>query len=100
VSPQVFMVAVTVGAALLALWIEIRCPSLAPEALMHRFFALAAGFVVLQLGALGFERVLALPLGATGSALLASAVLLSALTFGFLTAVWLLRSLQGLGAMR
>jgi hypothetical protein len=95
-----FALAVTVGAALLAVWIEVRFPSLAPEGLTQRFLALGAGFVVLQLGALGFERVLAWPLGEPVSALLASAVLLSALTFGFLTAVWLLRSLQGLGATR
>jgi hypothetical protein len=95
VTPEVFVLAATAGAALLALWIEVRYPSLAPEGLMRRFVALGVGFLVLQGMPLVFERLLASPLGATASALLASASLLSALTFGFLTAVWLMRSLQG-----
>jgi hypothetical protein len=97
---HLFVVSVAAGAALLALWLELRYPSLAPEGLIRRLLALGAGCVVMQLGALGFERVLALPLGSTTAALIALAALLPALTFGFVTAVWLLRSLQSLGAMR
>jgi hypothetical protein len=97
---HLFVVSVTVGAALLALWLELRYPSLAPEGLIRRFVAVGLGCVVVQLGGLGFERALAVPLGSTTAALLALAALLPAMTFGFLTAVWLLRSLQGLGAMR
>ncbi len=95
-----FTVSVGVGAALLALWIELRFPSLAPESLVRRFVAVGIGCLVLQGGALGFERALTLPLASTVTSLVALAVLLSAMTFGFVTAVWLLRSLQGLGAMR
>lgn len=97
---HLFVVSVATGAALLALWLELRYPSLAPEGLILRLVAVGLGCVVMQLGALGFERALALRLGSATAALLALAVLLPALTFGFVTAVWLLRSLQGLGTLR
>jgi hypothetical protein len=97
---HVFVVSVAAGAALLALWLELRYPSLAPEGLIRRLVAVGVGCVVMQLGVVGFERTLALPLGSTTAALLALAALLPAITFGFVTAVWLLRSLQGLGTLR
>jgi hypothetical protein len=99
-NAEMFTFSVLVGAALLALWIEVRYPSLAPKGLLQRFIAVVVGGVVLQLGAVGFERVLGLPLGSTPGALLALAVLLPAMTFSLVTAIWLLRSLQGVGAMR
>jgi hypothetical protein len=97
---HVFVVSVAAGAALLALWVEARYPSLAPKGLVPRFAALGVGCVVMQLGALGFEWMLALPLAPTTASLLALSALLPAMTFGFVTAVWLLRSLQGLGTLR
>ena len=99
-NAELFTVAVLAGAALLAVWVEVRFPSLAPKSLIRRFIALVAGGVVLQLATVGFERVLGLPLGSTPGALLALAVLLPAMTFSLVTAIWLLRSLQGVGAMR
>jgi hypothetical protein len=97
---QLFAVSVLGGAALLAVWVELRWPSLAPERLGHRVLALGLGFAALNLGPLGFERALGLPIGQPASALLAALVLLVSFTVAFVTAVWLLRSLQSLGAMR
>jgi hypothetical protein len=97
---HLFVVSVAAGAALLALWLELRYPSLAPDGLIRRFVAVGVGCVVMQLGALGFGWMLALPLHPTTAALLALAALLPTMTFGFVTAVWLLRSLQGLGTLR
>ena len=95
-----FSISVGLGAAALALWIDARWPALAPESLGHRFLALGAAFVLLQLGVLGFEHALALTLDAHVRALIALGVLVTAMTFAFVAAVWLLRSLQGLSATR
>lgn len=99
-NAAVFIVAVSVGAAALAMWLEVRFPSLAPDGVVWRGVAALAGCLLVQLGATGFERVLALPIGSAAGPLLALGVLLSTMTFCFVTAIWLLRSLQGLGAMR
>lgn len=96
----VFILAVSLGAAVLALWLDVRFPALAPEGIVRRGVAALAGCLLIQLGATGFERVLALSLGPAAGPLLALGVLLSTMTFCFVTALWLLRSLQGLGAMR
>jgi hypothetical protein len=100
VSAELFSISVGVGAAALALWIDARWPQLAPDALGHRFLALGLACVVIQLGVLGFERTLALSLVEHVRSLLALGVLLPAMTFAFVTAVWLLRSLQGLSTTR
>lgn len=97
---ELFAVSVLAAAALLAVWVELRWPSLAPERLSHRVLALGFGFAALNIGPLGFERALGLPIGQPASTLLAALVLLVSFTVAFITAVWLLRSLQSLGAMR
>jgi hypothetical protein len=100
VSAELFSVTVGIGAAALALWIDARWPALAPESLGLRFLSLGAAVALLQLGVLGFEHALALTLDAHVRALVALGVLVTAMTFAFVTAVWLLRSLQGLSATR
>ena len=95
-----FALAAAVGAALLAVWLDTRFPTLAPEGLPRRLLALGAGCVVMQGGPTLFAGVLATGLQPTLRSLAALGVLLPALTIGFLTALWLLRSLQGLGATR
>lgn len=99
-GPATFALAVAVGAAVLALWLDTRFPALAPEGLPRRLLALGVGCVVMQGAPTLFAGVLGTGLQPTLRSLAALGVLLPALTIGFLTAVWLLRSLQGLGAMR
>ena len=99
-TAELFSISVGLGAAALALWIDVRWPDLAPDALGRRFLALGVAFVVLQLGVLGFERTLALSLVESVRSLLALGVLLPAMTFAFVAAIWLLRSLQSLSTTR
>ena len=82
-----FLPAFVVGAALLALWIDTRRPSLAPDAFSHRMLAAAAALIALEV----------LPVfNGSAAALYATvfAILLPVLVWAFLTAVWLLRALR------
>jgi hypothetical protein len=75
-----------VCAALLAVWIDVRFPGLAPRSLMMRMFAVLVAVLLLVLVPL---------LDSSPTAAFASlfAFLLPTLVFTFLTAVWLLRAL-------
>src|SRR5205085_9831439 len=82
-----FLPAFVVGAALLALWVDVRHPGLAPGSLVKRMFAAVCAFVALQ----------AAPVfGGSAAATYATvfAILLPVLTGTFLAALWLLRALQ------
>ena len=79
--------AFVVGAGLLALWIDVRHPKLAPQSFSRRMIAAGCAFLLLQ----------AMPVF-TGSprAIYATlfAIVLPVLISTFLTAVWLMRSLR------
>ena len=92
----VFVLAVVAGAALLAVWVDVRFPSLAPASLSGRMLALAVACLAADAGSRLFATVLtATPVDA-GRALVAVGVLLPGLTVAFLAGLWLLRSLQSL----
>jgi hypothetical protein len=82
-----FLPAFVVGAALLALWIDVRLPRLAPVSFGKRMAAAACAFVALEAAPV---------LNSSAAATYASvfAVLLPALTGTFLAALWLLRTLH------
>jgi hypothetical protein len=87
-SPVVLTVALLVGAASLALWTDVRFPGLQPESIRTRF--VHAG--------LSTVAVLTIPIPSTPGTLQLLALLglfLPALVWSFLSALWLLRSLQG-----
>jgi hypothetical protein len=76
-----------VGAGLLALWIDVRRPNLAPESFSNRIGAAACAWLVLQL----------VPVfNGSMTAIYATlfALLLPALVGSCLTAVWLMRALR------
>ena len=75
----VFVPALVLGAGVLALWVDARFPGLAPSGLRSR--SIAAGVAALL--------VAALPIAPSAAGMLV--LLLPALVFAFLTAVWLLR---------
>ena len=82
-----FLPALVVGAGLLALWVDVRRPGLAPESLKHRMLAVVCALLVLQI----------VPVFHGSAAALYATVfviLLPALSTAFLTAVWLLRALR------
>ena len=80
-TPHLFVVALVVGAAVLALWLDTRFPDLAPKSMQNRFLvALAAGIV------------LALP-SPPATIVTVLAVDLPVIGFAFLAMLWLLRLL-------
>jgi len=82
-----FVLALVAGAGLLALWIDVRHPKLAPDSLGKRVLVAAAAVLFLQ----------AIPvLHGSVAAVYATvfAILLPALVSSFLSAVWLLRALR------
>jgi len=84
-APSLF--AFVAGAGLLALWIDVRFPKLAPRSLSRRVLAAASALLVLE----------AVPvLGGSAAAVYASlfAIVLPMLVSAFLAAVWLLRALR------
>jgi ABC-type Mn2+/Zn2+ transport system permease subunit len=90
-----FVPALVVGAALVALWVDVRRPSLAPDSLAHRVLAAA-------LAALAVRLVPVLNGSLLAAYVSVFALLLPALVSSFLTAVWLMRSVRdgqlGLGS--
>jgi ABC-type uncharacterized transport system permease subunit len=91
-SNHMFMVALTVGAALLALWTHVRFPSLAPERLPRTMLHAALAFGVLTM---------------TPSLLDESAplkgiflIVLPALVYALLGTIWVLRQAQTAFGMR
>jgi hypothetical protein len=82
-----FLPMLVVGASLLALWVDVRHPDLAPESLSKRMVAAVAALLALQ----------AVPVfHGSAAAVYATvfALVLPALISSFLTAVWLLRALR------
>jgi hypothetical protein len=79
--PVVFAVALVVGAALLALWVDVRFPKLAPRRLQMR----------LVVAALAYVAVATIPVPPTVAGLVG--LVLPVLSLGFLTGIWLLREL-------
>jgi hypothetical protein len=86
--PAVFIVALIVGAAALALWTDVRFPKLAPSSITARL--VNAGVATLAL--------VLIPFPAEAGVLLFFAVMglfLPVLGYAFLTGLWLLRCLHG-----
>ena len=83
---MLFPPAFLIGAGLLALWVDVRFPKLAPKTLLRRVLAGVAAVVLLQLA----------PVAASSSmAVYATlfALVLPAFVVTFLAAVWILRAL-------
>ena len=88
----VFTLSAAFGAALLAVWLDARFPSLAPRSLTARLVAAGAAWLLVDAASRLFERILATA-PAEPRALVALGVILPALVGTFRTGLWLLRSL-------
>ena len=84
---ELFLVALVTGAGLLALWLDLRLPAVAP-----------AGLKTLALhGVLAFAGLKLIPGGESvpgGIYLLLFGIVLPALTYVFLVAIWFIRHAQ------
>jgi amino acid transporter len=88
VSNGTFVVVLTVAASLLALWIDLRLPKLAPASLKRVLLHVVSAFVALQL----FAAV-----AATVTIYVALfGIVLPLLTYAFLTGIWFIRIAQSM----
>jgi hypothetical protein len=92
ISVTVFMSALLVASAVLALWVVARYPRLGPKSIRSAFAVVGAAFGLLQLATVAVSPLLALPHGAY-LALFGCA--LPSFFVGFLAAAWLMRVLAG-----
>lgn len=82
-----FVLALVVAAGLLAVWIDVRHPALAPESLGKRVLAAAGALLLLELVPVLHGSVAQLYTSVFG-------ILLPALVTTFLSAVWLMRAMR------
>jgi hypothetical protein len=92
ISVTVFMSALLVGAAVLALWVVARYPRFGPKSLRSAVVVAGAALAVLQLSTFGIRPLLGLPHGAY---LALFGCVLPTFFAGFLAAAWLMRVLAG-----
>lgn len=92
-SPSLFVLFLALGAAIIALWIEMRFPALAPATLRASLVHAAAASVALVFVPIAFD-----PMFAVGHALVVELVALfggifPVLVYAFLTFTWLVKPL-------
>jgi hypothetical protein len=88
-SSGAFLIAMTVGTALLALWSYVRWPGAAPASMKGALVRVALAFVLLQVVAAGLTfGVAAAP---SLAILFLVAAVLPALTYAFLASIWFLK---------
>jgi len=100
-STHGFIPALAIGGALLALWVEVRFPKLAPSGLGHVFLNIVAAVLCMRIA--GELVVLAADQPALYFRFAAVFLLaLPALTYVFLSSIWVLRLMQSSlsGSMR
>ena len=93
-SNSTFVLALAAGAGLLAIWVHVRFPSLAPERLGRTILHAATAFALLKLAAL---------FGAGSTTMVASVFvfILPALVYALLCTIWVLQHAQAaLGLQR
>jgi hypothetical protein len=84
---SLFLAAFMAGAAVLALWVDVRFPQLAPQSFSRRFGAACLAFLALQLAPVALGSSI-------GAYMTIFGVLLPTFVFVFLTAAWLIRSMR------
>ena len=82
-----FLAAFVVGSGALALWIDVRRPSLAPDSLTKRMLAAGCALLALQLVPVYHDTIAAAYITVFG-------LLLPVLVTSLLAGVWLMRALQ------
>lgn len=92
-----FIIALGLGAGVLAFWVQFRFPNLAPQTLGWAIFHLVVTGVLAQLTKAVFASVELQPYGTLA---LVFGLALPTLVYGFVSGMWLIRLAQGaLGRM-
>jgi hypothetical protein len=92
ISVSVFMCAVLVASAVLALWVVARYPRFGPKSLRSALMVVGAAFALLQLSSLSVAPLLGLP---NGVYLTLFGCVLPSFFVCFLAAAWLMRVVAG-----
>jgi uncharacterized membrane protein len=87
-----FAIALGIGAALLAFWVQYRFPKLAPQDLKWATFHLIATMVLAQFTSTVFRSVELQPLGMMA---LLFGLALPTLVYAFVAGMWIIRIAQG-----
>jgi hypothetical protein len=93
-----FAVSLTVGAALLALWLDVRCERWRPASLVRRAVHAAIALAVLRSAAAGAHYLIVDDASAARRVVLLCVLFLPTLVYAFLTCCWLLRTLSDVAA--
>jgi len=91
-SSSSFAMALGIGAALLAFWVQYRFPKLAPHTLGRAMCHLAITVVLAQVTKTVFSSFELQPLGTLA---LVFGLALPTLVYGFISGMWLIRVAQG-----
>jgi len=93
-SVSILVAVFALGAAVLALWLDLRFPRLAPERMGVVGLHLGGGLLAIQLAPLAMDGVV--DSGSTPRTLVALfAILLPSLGYCFLSTIWLLKLMRG-----
>lgn len=92
-SPAIFLLLLALGAAVIAVWIDLRFPGLAPETLRANFVHAAVAFVALTIAPVVID-----PIFSNGQSLVVQLValfgiLFAVLVYAFLALAWLVKPL-------
>jgi hypothetical protein len=92
-SPTIFVLLLALGALVVAVWIDVRFPGLAPDTLRANFVHAAVAFVALTIAPIVID-----PLFADGQSLVVQLValfgiLFAVLVYAFLALAWLVKPL-------
>ncbi len=87
-----FVIALGIGSALLAFWVQFRFPNLAPQTLGWAIFHIVVTAVLAQLTKAVFAGVELQPVGTLA---LVFGLALPTLIYGFVAGMWLIRIAQG-----
>ena len=92
-SPALFLFLLALGAAVIAVWIDLRFPGLAPETLRANFVHAAVAFVALTIVPVVID-----PMFSNGQSLIVQLValfgiLFAVLVYAFLALAWLVKPL-------
>jgi hypothetical protein len=88
-----FAAALTVGAALIAMWLDVRLEGRRPASLLRRACHLAAGVAILQVASAGLRYALGADPSDLRQFAVVFVVLLPSIVYAFLSGLWLMRAL-------
>lgn len=92
-TPTIFVPVLALGAALIALWIDLRFPSLAPMNLRTCFIHAAVAFVALAIVPIAVEPTFSGSQSLLAKLVALFGILFPALVYSFLSLKWLLKPL-------